>query len=501
MSNELSRTFLILGDQLFPLSQVAFKKKDKLYFFEDKSLATHFKYHKNKLIFFFSAMREYAKELESKGYNVCYYEASHKLFESPFSDKISEIFKKNKKDSVLHTYEINDHFFKKELSKSLKSLDRELQEHRSPMFLTPKKDFEQYLEAHKSPFMMTFYKDQRDKLGLLLNKDGSPRGGQWSFDEDNRKKYPKKIIFPDNISHRETKIVKDVKVLVEKEFVQHPGDTDNFWLPVKREQALRWLHLFVEQKLEKFGPYEDAIHSENVFGFHSNLSALMNIGLLTPEEVVQAVIEKGEELNAPLSSIEGFVRQVIGWREFVKGIYDNYSERMLSENFWGHKNKLNKNWYQANTGIDPLDDSINKVKKWGYCHHIERLMIQSNLMLLCEIAPRDVYKWFMEMYVDSADWVMVANVFGMGQFSEGGIFATKPYICGSNYIRKMSNYPKGDWCDIVDGLYWRFIHKNKKTIQKNHRMSMMVKMLEKMDSDRKNKLFRCAEEFISQKIK
>jgi deoxyribodipyrimidine photolyase-related protein len=174
---------------------------------------------------------------------------------------------------------------------------------------------------------------------------------------------------------------------------------------------------------------------------------------------------------------------------------------MWKDNFWNHSNQLTNDWYEANTGILPLDDSIKKAQKWGYTHHIERLMVQSNIMLLSEMDPREVYKWFMEMYVDSADWVMMPNVFGMGQFSEGGIFATKPYISGSNYIKKMSNYGKGDWCETLDGLYWRFISENKKVIAKNQRMSMMVAMLDKMDKDRKKRLFKAADKFLSEKVK
>ncbi len=501
MGNKEKRVFLILGDQLFPTGKVAFEKSDKIYMFEDFGLCTHYSYHKNKIIFFLASMREYADELKSKDYDVELHKAEEKLFKSKFSKKIEKILDENKSCKKLHTYEINDHFFKEEIKKTLKKNSVELVEHKSPMFLTPKQDFEQYLEAHKSPFMMTFYKDQRDKLDILLNKDRTPRGGQWSFDEKNRKKYPKKIEFIDLIDHQETQHIKDVKKIVEKHFNNHPGTSDHFWLPTKRSQALKWIHYFIEEKFEKFGPYQDAIHSENTFGFHSCLSALINIGMITPDEVVEKVIEKGEELEVPLASIEGFVRQVIGWREFVKGIYDNYSEKMWKDNFWNHSNKLTDDWYNANTGILPLDDSIKKAQKWGYTHHIERLMVQSNVMLLSEMDPKEVYKWFMEMYVDSADWVMMPNVFGMGQFSEGGIFATKPYISGSNYIKKMSNYGKGDWCDTLDGLYWRFISENKKVIAKNQRMSMMVAMLDKMDKDRKKKLFKAADKFLSEKVK
>ena len=219
----------------------------------------------------------------------------------------------------------------------------------------------------------------------------------------------------------------------------------------------------------------------------------MNIGFLTPEEIVKKSLK--EEVN--LNSKEGFIRQVIGWREFVRGIYREYSEVQEQRNFFGHQRKLKECWYTGDTGIVPLDDAIKKVLKLGYNHHIERLMIISNLMLLCRIHPKEVHKWFMEMYVDSSDWVMGPNVYGMAQFSDGGVFATKPYISSSNYILKMSHYKKDEWCEIWDGLYWMFINDNKDFFKKNYRMSMMVKMLEKMDQKKQKKLFKLAKSFIN----
>lgn len=225
---------------------------------------------------------------------------------------------------------------------------------------------------------------------------------------------------------------------------------------------------------------------------------MLNNGLILPDELVETLIEKAGKKKILIASVEGYVRQVIGWREFVKGIYDNFERKMEEGNFWKHNNKLTQAWYEGSTGIPPLDDSIQKAKTYGYTHHIERLMVLSNMMLLCEIHPKEVHRWFMEMFVDSADWVMAANVYGMGQMSEGGIFATKPYICGSNYILKMSDYKKGDWCDVMDGLYWRFVDKNRSFFAKNPRMSMMVKMLDKTDKNRKKSIFESANRFIAE---
>jgi deoxyribodipyrimidine photolyase-related protein len=277
---------------------------------------------------------------------------------------------------------------------------------------------------------------------------------------------------------------------------KHPGTVENFWLPTTEKETKKLLDHFIKTQFLKFGPYEDAIHNEDVFGFHSTLSPMMNMGLITPRTLVDRIVERGQKNEIPLASIEGYIRQVIGWREFVRGIYDNFSKEMDEQNYWRHHRKMGSSWYDGTTGLQPLDDSIGKAQNFGYTHHIERLMILSNIMLLSEIDPKEVYQWFMEMFVDSADWVMAANVYGMGQMSEGGIFSTKPYVCGSNYILKMSNYKKGDWCETLDGLYWRFIEKNRSFFEQNPRMSMMTRHLDKMDKDKKKRLFKKATDFI-----
>ena len=193
--------------------------------------------------------------------------------------------------------------------------------------------------------------------------------------------------------------------------------------------------------------------------------------------------------------MEGFVRQIIGWREYVRGLYHTLDMR---GNHFGHTGKLTKHWYDGTTGIEPLDDCIRRVNRIGYTHHIERLMVVGNIMLLSGIHPDEVHRWFMEMYIDSSDWVMIPNVFGMATFADGGIMSTKPYTCSSNYILKMSNYKKGDWCNIVDGLYWRFVEKNRSLYEKNIRLSFQLRLLERMDPDRKQMIFNKAERFISE---
>ncbi|MDA8756275.1 cryptochrome/photolyase family protein, partial [Candidatus Pseudothioglobus singularis] len=217
-----------------------------------------------------------------------------------------------------------------------------------------------------------------------------------------------------------------------------------------------------------------------------------------PKNILEILLESADEFQIPMNSLEGFIRQVLGWREFIRGIYQEKGDFQLNSNYWGHTGKLTDSWYEASTGILPLDDSIKTALQDGYNHHIPRLMVISNLMNLCEIDPKEIYHWFMEMYIDSSDWVMVPNVFGMATYSDGGLMSTKPYTCGSNYFLKMSNYKRGDWCDTVDGLYWRFIEKNRSFYQSNPRLSLQATFLDRLSPERKELIFDRAETFISE---
>jgi deoxyribodipyrimidine photolyase-related protein len=271
---------------------------------------------------------------------------------------------------------------------------------------------------------------------------------------------------------------------------------DAFNYPVTRKQAFESFHLFLEQRLTNFGAYEDAIVKSESTLFHSVITPYLNIGLITPDEVIKGILDFSSNNSVPLNSLEGFVRQVIGWREFMRGIYVADGVKQRNSNFWNYDKPMPKSFYDGTTGLEPLDDTIKKCLKTGYAHHIERLMILGNLMLLIGIKPNSTYKWFMEMFIDSYDWVMVPNVYGMSQFSDGGLLATKPYISGSNYILKMSDYKKGDWCGIWDSLYWSFVNRNREFFKKNPRMNMMVAMYDKKDISIQNELKKKAESFV-----
>ena len=224
---------------------------------------------------------------------------------------------------------------------------------------------------------------------------------------------------------------------------------------------------------------------------------MLNLGLITPQEVVEQSLQYAKDRQIPLNDLEGFIRQLIGWREFVRGIYDQFAERLSQENTRQQKRLLTSHWHDGTTGLPPLDDAIRQTLARGWNHHIPRLMVLANLMNLCDIHPRQAYEFFMSHYIDAYDWVMLPNVYGMGVNSDSGVFASKPYICGSNYILKMSDYPKGDWCDIWDGLFWRYISNNKSLYQSNPRMRPMLANLARIPEARRTQIFKAAKAFIS----
>ncbi|MFL2692380.1 MAG: cryptochrome/photolyase family protein [Gammaproteobacteria bacterium] len=488
--------FIILGNQLFDPKLLRSKGCDEVFMSEDFGLCTFIKHHKLKLYLFLTAMREYKDELERHDIKVHYFDLENRQKEESYIDFLEDFLKRHKV-TKLNFFEIEDKAFEKDFIK-LKQQKIELIEHKSPMFLFTREEFREFQGDKKTFRMANFYQHGRKKLNILVDDKNKPIGEKWSFDEENRKKLPKGKEIPSLPRFKESKHHLKVKTLVDKYFDDHPGEIKDIWFPVNRNQAKLNLKIFLEERIESFGFYEDAMVSENNFLFHSTLSPSLNIGLISPAEIIKETLNVFKKRNIPLNSTEGFIRQIIGWREFIRGIYQEKSEYQRSENYWKHTKKITNSWYEGSTGILPLDDCIKTTLKDGYHHHIPRLMIISNLMNMCEISPTVIYDWFMEMYIDSSDWVMVPNVYGMATYADGGLMSTKPYTCGSNYILKMSNYSRGDWCDVVDGLYWRFTEKHRSFYEKNARSSFLIRTLDRLNPDRKKIIFEKAELFIKE---
>ncbi len=432
--------------------------------------------HKQKLVLHIASMSAYAVELENKGIEVIRVKASRglEMLEKAIPKKVTE----------LHVADVVDDVLERRIRSFAERRGIRLVVHESPNFLTPPDFLESYIGRMKKPFMARFYEAQRKRMGILLDDNGGPVGGKWSFDEDNRKKWPKNAVPPAEPGAPRNGFVEDAVRRVEREFPENPGKTEDFRWAVTRADAERWMGVFFEQRFADFGPYEDAISTQHAFLHHSALTPMLNIGLLDPKDVVDTALRMAAKHSVPLGSVEGFIRQVIGWREFIRGIYQSRSVPVRTRNFWGFDRPIPRSFYDGTTGVAPVDRVIRTVLKEGYCHHIERLMVLGGFMLLCRFDPDAVYRWFMEMFVDAYDWVMVPNVYGMSQFADGGTFTTKPYLSGSNYILKMSDEPKGAWCATWDALFWTFIAEHPDFFLSNPRLSMMARTWEKMSPEK-----------------
>jgi deoxyribodipyrimidine photolyase-related protein len=418
--------------------------------------------------------------LQRRGFEVIYHTLEQDRL--TYIERLTHTVKSRETRELVH-FEIEDRFFDVMIASFCKEHGLARRILPSPMFLTPLDDLKRQLAGRGSARMADFYRWQRKRLNILVDDDAQPIGGEWSFDEENRKKLPRDEIVPVPLTATPTAHVRDVSAMVMRLFKNHPGNVGTFAWPTTRAEAVTWLHEFVENRLDRFGPYEDAISRRERAIFHSRLSPLLNCGLLTPAEVVDAALSRQD--HVPLASLEGFVRQIIGWREFIRGIDMVHGARQSEGNSWNNHRRLAPCWWTGETGIPMLDDMIESLEETGWTHHILRLMVAGNLMNLCEVHPVEAWRWFMEMFVDSAEWVMGPNVYGMGLRSDGGVFATKPYICGSNYLLKMSDYPKGEWCDGVDGLYWGFVARHRETLIRNHRMANIVRGYERLSTDRR----------------
>lgn len=451
---------VIFPNQLFEKHPCLEEKKAEeieVYLVEEKRYFTDFNFHKKKLILHRASMKAYEEYLSKIGYRVRYIEYGRE-----WRDEV--------RGCMVHIADPCDH-------KLSRSLPEETLLYDSPAFIGGD------LKKKKKYLMGNYYKEQRRRLHILV-EDGKPVGGKWSFDRENRRRLPKGYSCP-YITTYESEYVEEATEYIEKHFPLNPGETGSFTYPVTFGDARRWLDEFIEKRLPLFGDYEDAIGESEEFLYHSILSPLLNSGLLTPAEVVERVVEARD---IPLNSREGFIRQVIGWREFIRQIYLLEGERERNSNYFENTRKLPKSFYTGTTGIPPVDNVIKKVLKNAYSHHIERLMVLGNYMLLKEYHPDEIYRWFMEMYIDAYDWVMVPNLYGMSQFADGGIFATKPYISSSNYILKMSDFKKGTWCEEWNKLYWGFLAKHEERLKKNPRMGLMMKQLERrMEKERGQK--------------
>lgn len=480
---------LVFPHQLFEESPLL-DNDHPTFLIEEFLFFNQFRFHKQKIAFHRASMKAYAGFLSQKGKHVNYIEAS-----DPKSD-IRFFLKQLEEVETIHFIDPTDYWLSKRINQFSK--EKNLVEYENPLFLNTKKDNEAFFRTDKKLFLQaTFYKQQRKKYEVLMEDDGSPVGGKWSFDAENRKKYPKGKVPPHVEPLEENEYWKEAVAYVEEFFPNNPGSIHGERrYPIDHRESGRWFDSFLHHRFFEFGDYEDAIVSKQPILHHSLLSPLLNAGLISTEKVLKKSVDFSVKHQIPINSTEGFVRQILGWREFIRGMYEVNGSHARTHNHWGFTRSIPQSFYTGETGILPLDETIKQVLETGYCHHIERLMILGNFMLLCEFDPNQVYQWFMELFIDAYDWVMVPNVYGMSQFADGGSFATKPYISGSNYLKKMSNFSKGPWQEIWDGLFWRFMDVHRLTFKNNQRMSMLLSTFDRMGQDKRLAHLNNAEQFL-----
>lgn len=427
------------------------------------------RFNKKKIMLHRASMKYYASYLASKKYKVNYVEY-HELTDLNYNCL--------QKHNIVKMFEINDHLLTKRLERSINAEIVVLQ---NPNFLLSMDQLINYNNNNPDRiFHKQFYTFVKDELDILV--------GIKSYDNDNRKKIKNNVQIPDILDIKPDKYNIEAITYVEQHFAKNYGDCDNFIYPIDHKKSKSWLKHFIVNKFAKYGDYQDAILQEDGFLFHSIISPMLNIGLLNPDYVIKMILEKCDKV--PMNACEGFIRQILGWREYQRYCYHFAYKDMINSNYFNHQTKLSKKWYNGTIGIKPVDDAIHFGFKYGYLHHIIRLMIMSNFMCLCRIHPDECYKWFMEFAIDSYDWIMIQNVYSMGQWADGGMTMRKPYISSDNYIVNMSDYSsKDDWADIWNSLYYLFLKDHEKQLKKTPYVRNMIHI--------KNKDLSVAKKFLA----
>lgn len=457
---------------------------------EDDLLFRQQPFHAQKLVLHRASMRLFAKRLRESGFDVDVIETDARR---TTRTRLAELLAEAAPEEV-RLHDVVDDWLLRDVRRAFREAHLDLAPEdveETPNFLTTRPDLAEWFGGHRAR-MQTFYQWQRQRLDVLVEGPGHDRpvGGRWSFDTENRKKLPKHHPVPERRALDRLPEVEEAIGWVAEAFPDAPGRADTFDWPVTHEQARVGLREFVDERLVEFGPYEDAVSTRHPFVFHAAITPALNCGLLDPREVLDTVLDAAHGQDVELPSLEGFVRQLIGWREYVRATYHLYGRRMRSSNHLRHTRSLAAGWWHGTTGLDPVDHVVRGVLERGYAHHIERLMVLGNAMCLLRTDPDEVYEWFTALFVDAYDWVMVPNVYAMSQFAAGTGITTKPYVSGSNYLRKMTDFGTGEWREDWDALYWGFVEHHREVFEGNVRSRMVTRTWDGMDGDRREELLR-----------
>jgi deoxyribodipyrimidine photolyase-related protein len=463
------KTLILLPNQLYDLKEFKLDYK-KLYIILHEKYIDRYKYNKNRLIFMFACIYAFTDE-----------------YKLTIIDKLNKI---PITEDIIY-FDPTDIEIDNEIQKRFKKIEKL----DSPNFLFTIDELNEYIKnkpkgKNNNYFNAPFYKWAREKLDVLM-KNGKPEGSSYSFDTENRLTFESKYEEP-KIKLFKNKYYTKAEKYVEDNYLTNPGEFTPF-LPITRKEAEKFFQEFLKKKLSNFGPYEDAIREDVIIGYHSALSALINIGLLNPKEIIDKTIKYYNTHSIKIQSVEGFIRQIISWREYVRMLYIKEHSKFISMNFFKHKRKITDIWYTGNTQIYPIDVMIKKALKYGYLHHIERLMLAANFMLITRLNPKDCYDWFISIVsIDAYEWVMEPNVYGMGLHSVGTLMMNRPYFSSSNYIQKMSSYKSKSgekiklgndeytWDEVFDALYYSFISDNQTYLSKIYSTASSVYRMKKI---------------------
>ncbi|MBV9442173.1 MAG: cryptochrome/photolyase family protein [Acidobacteriaceae bacterium] len=506
---------LVLGDQL-DLESAAFDgidaRRDLVWMAELAGEATYVPSHKVRIAFFLSAMRHFAAEVRARKYRLEYRELDADANSGDLKAELQSSLKKSAPEKII-AVEPGEYRIQ-EMVKSVAAecgIALEIREDRH--FLCSQKEFAVWAEEHKQLRMEFFYREMRRRSGVLMEK-GRPVDGRWNFDVENRKTFSKTgpgLLLSEPHIFQPDRMTREVITLVNRKFPKHPGTLDKFDLPVSRADARIAVEDFVNRRLPEFGRFQDAMWTSEPYLYHSRLSGLLNVKLLNPRTAVAAAQDAYYDGHAPLSSVEGFIRQIIGWREYIRGVYWTYMPDYIRKNALGATEPLPDFYWSGDTDMNCLRHAIGQTLEYGYAHHIQRLMVTGLYALLFGVDPIEVNKWYLAIYWDAVEWVEMPNVIGMSQYADGGLMGSKPYIASGKYIDRMSNYCAGcryqpdqaigeRACPFTT-LYWDFLMRHEELLSANQRTYLQVKNLARLTNQEKKEIQKHAEELRSKTVK
>ncbi len=489
-----ARLILILGDQLsrdMSSLEGVRKTKDVIVMGELADEASYVNHHKKKIAFLFSAMRHFAEALKKDGFSVDYQPYDQKGAARSFRDLVKAAVGEHEPECVIVT-EPGERRLMDDMKGWEKALGLPVEIREDERFICSHAEFRDWAEGRKTLRMEYFYREMRRKTGLLMEGD-DPVGGQWNFDKENRKPANADLFMPRVRRFKPDAVTKSVIELTNERFSDHFGDLEPFGFAVTRKDALKALDHFVECALPLFGDYQDAMLQGENFLYHSLLSFYINAGLIGPLEVCRRVADAYDRADAPLNAAEGFIRQIIGWREYMRGIYWFHDGDYVRQNVFGCERALPDFYWTAETDMACVRAAVTQTREEAYAHHIQRLMVTGTFAMLAGIDPYEVHEWYLGVYADAYEWVEAPNVIGMSQYADGGALASKPYAASGAYINRMSDYCKGcaykvskkteeDACPF-NALYWDFLARNARALKGNPRMAQMYRTWERMKPD------------------